>query len=419
MAIHTDIPVSKRQPDIAGLSLPPVPDHDDDISLLDLLIIFASRKRFIAVVTLIFGLVGLCISFLLPKTYTAVATLLPPKQNSSFGSALASQFAGLGGVAPFGGTDFGVRTANDMYVSMFRSQTVEDALIRQFGLMDGEKYISVARAKFENVFTINGNGKDGLLRISVRDGDPKRAAAMANAWIDEFRKLSASLAISEASQRRVLFERQMKQAKNDLVTAEEALKQTEQQTGMIQLDAQARALIESAATLRAQIAAKEVQLQAMRTYATDENAGVVQLQQELDGMRSQLARLGGSDDKAAAGLIVPKGNMPQAGLEYVRRFRDVKYYETIFEILARQFELAKVDEAKEGSLIQVVDPALVPDRKSGPRRGLITIGATAFGFFLAVIIVFVRAGLEHLHRNPETSLKLTSLRRALAFGHRR
>jgi uncharacterized protein involved in exopolysaccharide biosynthesis len=328
--------------------------------------------------------------------------------------ALASQLGSLGAMASLASKDMGLKNPNDMYVAMFSSETVEDAMIRRFGLMQEyrQKYLSLTRKTFERYFTVNGSGKDGLIHISVEDKDPKRAAEMANAWIEEFRRLSQTLAISEASQRRLFFELQMEQAKDNLANAEEALKKTEQKTGVIQMDSQARALIESAVTLRAQIAAKEVQLQGMQTYATNENSGVVEVQRELDGLRAQLAKLGGSEG-GAEGLIVPQGKVPQAGLEYVRKLRDVKYYETIFEIIARQFEMAKLDEAKEGAVVQVVDPALVPDRKSSPKRALIMLVALAIGLFLGVLLALMRAGVDRMKQDPETSEKLSFLRRAL------
>ena len=200
-----------------------------------------------------------------------------------------------------------------------------------------------------------------------------------------------------------------------MANAEEALKQTEQTTGLIQLDSQARALIESAAALRAQIAAKEVQIQGMQTYATGENAQLVQAQRELEGLRAQLAKLGGKEDISGGGIIVPKGQVPEAGLEYVRKLRDVKYYETIFDILARQFELAKLDEAKQGALIQVVDPAIPPDKRSFPKRTLITLGATILGFFFGVFLVLIQARLECMRKDPEVSPKLVLLKSTLSF----
>ncbi len=425
MAINTDMPITETEVGFSHLPAAQFSGNDEEISLLDLLIVLVRRKSFVLKATLLFGGAALLVSLILPKRYTAVATVLPPHQNSSLESMLTSEMGGLGGLAALAGAGSNLlKDPNDMYVAMFKSQTVEDAVIQQFGLMREYKmkYLSDARKKFEKNFSVeNGGGgvltrqtpKDGLLHISVEDKDPGRAAEMANGWIDQFRKLSQTLAISEASQRRLFFEQQLNDAKNNLANAEEALKRTQQTTGLLQLNSQATALIESAAVLRGQITAKEVQLQAMHTYATSENSNVVEAEQELDSLRSQLAKLGGSEDDSSAGLIVPKGQVPEAGLEYVRKERDVKYYETIYEILARQFELAKLDEAKEGSVIQVVDPALTPDKKSFPRRTLITAAGLLAGFLFSCIAVLVWAGLDHLHRNPETSGKLASLKTAM------
>lgn len=393
----------------------PHEEQDDEVSLLDLLIILARSKWFIIRITIGLGLTALIISLFLPKRYTALTTVLPPQQNSSLSSALMSQIGNLGSLGALAGSSMGLKNPNDMYVAMFKSRTVEDAMIQRFDLMKEyrQKYMSTARKAFESHATVDSGTKDNLIHISVEDKDPKRAAEMANAYVEEYRELSQHLAISEASQRRLFFEQQLEQAKDNLANAEEALKETQQKTGMIQLDSQARALIESAAGLRAQITAKEVQLQGMRTYGTSENADVVQTQQELESLRTQLAKLGGNADDSSAGLIMPKGQVPQAGIEYVRKLRDVKYNETIFEILARQFEMAKLDEAKEGALIQVVDPAIVPDYKSSPKRGLITIAAAVAGLFIGIFVVLFREGLGRLRQNPEQRERLDILRKAI------
>ncbi|MGA9583771.1 MAG: GNVR domain-containing protein [Terracidiphilus sp.] len=311
----------------------------------------------------------------------------------------------------------GIKNPNDMYVSMLKSRTVEDAMVQRFGLMQEyrSKFPSDARHTFEHRTVIDGSGKDGLIHIAIQDRDPNRAAELANGYIKAFRALSEHLAITEASQRRLFFEQQLEQAKDNLAKAEEAMKVTEQKTGMIQLDSQARALIESAAALRAQIAAKEVQIQSLRTFATSENSQLIQAQGELDGMRTQLAKLGGSEDGSDTALMVPKGRVPEAGLEYIRKLRDVKYQETIFEILARQFEMAKLDEAKQGALIQVVDAAIPPDRRSFPKRALIVIGATILGLFVGVFVVLFRAGYERVKKDSNTGPKLQIFRRALSF----
>jgi uncharacterized protein involved in exopolysaccharide biosynthesis len=152
----------------------------------------------------------------------------------------------------------------------------------------------------------------------------------------------------------------------------------------------------------------------MQTYAAGENSQLVEAQQELDGLRAQLAKLGGSEDDSGS-IIASKGQMTQAGMEYVRRLRDVKYYETIFDILARQFELAKLDEAKEGSLIQVVDPAIPPDKKSSPRRALIVVLATLAGLFVGLLTALVLAGFERMKQDPDVHQKFSTFRNALSL----
>lgn len=420
----TDASLPKLQEHTDPASIPAVvrttTKDGDEISLLDLLIVLAERKRIILWVTAVFAVVAIVISLILPKRYTASVSLLPPQQNSSMGAALASQLGSLGGMAALAGGGLGLKNPNDQFVAMLKSRTVEDAMVQHFGLMQEyrEKYPSDARKTFEKYATVDGSGKDGLIRISIDARDPNRAAELANGYVDQFRKLSEHLAITEASQRRLFFEQQLEQAKDNLANAEEALKQTQQKTGMIQLDSQARALIESAAALRAQITAKEVQIQSIRTFATNENAQLVQAQQELESMRAQLAKLGGSEDSPDTGLMMPKGRVPEAGLEYVRRLRDVKYNETIFYILARQFELAKLDEAKEGALIQVVDAAVPPDRRSFPKRALIVLVATAIGLFFGILVALLQASFQRMKNDSETTQKLNAFIRALSLRRR-
>ncbi|MGA7157641.1 MAG: GNVR domain-containing protein [Acidobacteriaceae bacterium] len=395
------------------------PKHNEEaeISLLDLMIVIAQRKRMVFWVTAGFAIVAIIVSLVLPVRYTATVTLLPPQEGGSMAAALTSQLGSLGGMAALAGGSLGLKNPNDRYVAMLQSQTVEDAMVQKYGLMQEyhKHYLSDARKDFESHITVDGNGKDGLIHISVEDHHADRSAELANGYVDQFRHLSEHLAITEASQRRLFFQQELEQAKNNLANAEEALAQTEQKTGVIQPDSQARALIETAATLRAQIAAREVQIQGMQTYATGENSALIQAQQELAGLRAQLTKLGGSEDTSGSDVLIPKGLVPQAGMEYVRRLRDVKYYETIFDILARQFELAKLDEAKEGAIIQVVDPAIVPDKRSFPKRSLIVIGATILGFILGIFLALWQAAMQHLKSDPENSEKLLLLKRMMSL----
>jgi tyrosine-protein kinase Etk/Wzc len=395
-------------------ALAPAPSRDDEISLFDFLIVLAQRRRMVLLVTVACAILSILIAFLLPNWYTATVVLLPPQQNSSLGSAIASQLGNLGPVAALAGGGLGLKSPNDMYVSMMKSLTVEDKMIDDYDLRREyrKRLMSEARKAFEKHATVDGTGKDGLIRVSVEDRDPVRAAQLANGYVEHFQGLSQNLAITEASQRRLFFEKQLIATKNSLADAEVALQRTEQTTGLIQLDSQAKALIESAAGLRAQIAAKEVQVQAMQTYATGQNSQVIQAQQELESMRAQLEKLGGSVDTANS-LIVPKGKLTEAGLDYVRKLREVKYQDAIFEILARQFEIAKLDEAKEGALVQVVDPAIPPDRKSSPKRAIIVIVSTVAGFFLGILAALIQAAWARLKEDPESSGKLDLLHRSL------
>jgi uncharacterized protein involved in exopolysaccharide biosynthesis len=298
-----------------------------------------------------------------------------------------------------------------MYVSLLMSRTVEDAMIQRFGLLQeyDEKRMSDARAKFEARTTVVAGVKDGLIRISMEDGDPKRVAEMANGYVDEFRRLSASLAITEAARRRLFFEEQLRQAKDDLAGAEEALKKTQQSTGILQIDSQARSLIESAAILRGQVVAKQVQIQGMRSFAAEDNPSLILAKQELAALESQLARLTRSQSDSGSDLMLSKGRATEAGLEYIRRYRDVKYRETVFQLLAKEFEIAKLDEAREGAIVQVVDLAVPPDRKSSPHRVLIIIGTTVMAFFVAAFWIVVRQGLARTFEQPENRRRLEAI----------
>jgi tyrosine-protein kinase Etk/Wzc len=387
----------------------------NEISVLDLLIVLAEKKRSIAAITVAFAIVSLAVSLFLPYRYTATVSILTPQQNASMSTALTSQLGAVGGMAAL---SLGLKNPNDVFVGMFRSRTVEDAMINRFGLMKQYRKHNLvdARKVFEKKTDVDGDAKDKMIHISVIDRDPARAAEIANAYVDQFKQLSGRIAVTEASQRRLFFEQELEQAKNNLASSEEALKQTEQTTGLIQLDSQAKALVESATLLRAQIAAREVQIQGMQTYAAGENSQLVEAQRELQSMRAQLAKLGGSEENLSSGFIVPKGRVPEASIEYLRKVRDVKYYETIFDLLSKQFEIAKLDEAKQGAVIQVVDPAVAPDKRSFPKRGIIVLGATAVGLLLGIFYAFAWAGLEFLKTQPVTFAKYLHFRQLLAWN---
>ncbi len=388
--------------------------HARDPHLLDVLILLAKRRKLILIFTFGAAVVGAIALLLLPSRYTAESVLLPPKSDSAISSALLSQAAGSATLASAAGASLGIKNPGDMYVSLLKSRTVEDAVIRRFGLMDRyrAKKMSDARTRFESHTRVTLGPKDGLITINVTDRDPVVAAQIANGYVDEFRKFSANLAITEASQRRVFFQQQLLDAKEKLVAAEEALKTTQQSTGVVQIDSQTRALVESVAELRAQVAAKEVELESMRSYATDENPATVDVRRQLEALQGQLRRLSGPDQDSGANVLALKGKLPEAGLEYFRKLRDVKFYDTISELIARQLEMAKLDEARQGVAIQTLDVAVPPDKRSFPKRGITMILAVVLGFFTGCAWCILAEGFSRFRSRPAESQRIEALRAA-------
>ena len=384
-------------------------------SFLDVLIILARRKKFILWMTVAFAAAGCIVSFILPQKYKATVLILPPQQQSSSLSSVLGQMGSLGSLADLAGGSLGIKNIADLYVAMLRSESVEDEVIQKYGLLQqyNKKFYYDARKKLEWHTTIDGSKKDGLIRLTFEDRNPARAAEIANGYVEILRSLSQHLAISEAAQRRVIFEQQLEKANNDLASSEEALKQTQLSTGFVQIDSQARALIESAAAVRAQIVAKEVQVQVMQTYAGEGNPDLQEQEEELAGLRRQFSRMVGANGSSPNDLFLSKGNVPQAALEYANKLRDVKYNQAIFQVVARQLEVAKIDEAREGGFLQIVNPALTPERRSFPQRKWIIIGAAAFGLSLAIVLALFEVHLARMRANPIEAAQLAQFRQAV------
>lgn len=374
---------------------------DDQIHPLDLLIVLVSRKKMIIGMAIGTGLVAMAVSLMIPPTFTSTAKIMPPQQQQNSGmSAMLGQLGGLAGTA---GSLAGIKNPNDLYVGLLESRTIADKLIERFKLKSRYEKASMddTRKTLSDFSNIANGKKDGLISISVEDSDPKIAAELANAYVEELAKLTQTMAITESSQRRLFFEKQLKDAKEQLAKAEIALRATQEKTGLIQLDGQVQAIIGNVAQLKGAIAAKEIQLNAMRTFAAPQNPELLRSQEELRGMQVQLSKL----ERSRTGngdLMVPTGSIPEVGVEYVRSLRDVKYYETVFELLAKQFELAKIDEAKDSSLIQVLDEAIPAERKSAPLRGLITLIAVAVGGVLGIVMAFASAIYTESRRSSES-----------------
>jgi len=384
-----------------------------EFSLLELLIVLVKHKKLILGTIFTAAVLSAIVSLLLPNIYTGTARVLPPQQSQSNAAIMLGQLGTLAGMA---GGSLGIKNPNDMYVGMVKSRTVADRIISRFDLKQlyGKDTMVDTRKTLASNTTVLA-GKDGLITIDFEDKEATRAAAVANAYVEELDTLTQVLAVTEAAQRRLFFERQLQQARKDLAHAEVALKKTQEDTGLIKLDDQGRALIEAVAALRGQVSAKEVELRAMRTFTTEKNPDYVRTQQQLAGLRAELAKLERGHASSQGDNLLPTGKVPEAGLEYVRKYRDVKYQETIFELLARQFEAAKLDEAKEAAIIQVVDKAVVPDRKSKPKRALIVILVTLVASFGSLLWVLVIEARERASRDPVQAARLAALRRYASF----
>ena len=368
------------------------------LRLVDVGLILVRRKRVITLITTGVALVTVVITLLVRNVYEASTVMLPPQQSE--GAAAAVLLGQLGPLAMLAGKDMGASTPEAVYVSILKSRTVQDDLIKKFDLVrryDKRRWSDV-RQKLTDRTLISEDRKSGVITIAVDDESPQQAADMANSYVDELHKQSLHLAITEAGRRRLFFEQEVEHEKAQLASAEENLRRTEEKTGLIQLDEQAKAIIESVARLKGQVAAKEVQLQAMRSFATEQNPDFVRTQEELIGLQAQLAKMQRSQVIGGGNIEVPTQKVPELGLEYVRSLREVKFHEMLFEALAKQLEAAKIDEAKDSSMIQVLDYAVPPDHKISPARIRIVLLTTVMGFIVACagVVVYERFRMKGL-----------------------
>ena len=372
--------------------------EDDDgptVSLTEIFTWLGEKKALIGAFTLGVFVLSCIVVLLLPPIYTARASFLPPgsQQQSTSAAALAA-LGSLGGLAGGGlAGGLGTKSPDELYVALLKSDSVERNLDQRFNLRqhyDVESY-EVLRKTLPSYIRVTGDKKSGLISIEVDDKDPQFAAALANAHEDEVTKLLGRLAVSEAQLRRVFYEKQLQDTKENLIKAEESLQAVQEKSGVIVLDKQAEALITGAALIRAQITEREVQLKVLRTSATEQNPAVMRLSSELRALHSELARMESAQGGAAGSAVdMPVGKIPQAAVGYVRARRELKLQETLLEGMVRQYEIAKLDEAKEGQTLQQVDIAVPPDRKSKPARALIVLASTLVALLLISGSVVVR-----------------------------
>lgn len=385
---------------------------EESISFLTILVILAKRKSLIFKFVAVSAILATAFSLLLRNTYTAETKIMPPQQNQSMSTAaMVNQ---LGPLAALAGQGLGLRTPADLYVSMLHSETVANAIIDRFSLMsvyNKERRVDARKELADRTLIVAG--KEGVISISVQDSQSyifsgsgpnqvsrQRAADMANAYVEELEKLTKTLAVTEAAKRRAFFEHETKMAMDDLTNAEQALKETQEKTGLIFLEPQSRAMIDALTSLRARVAAQEIVVQSMHSFATSENPDLIRAEQQLSAMRDQVARLERGQGRASIADL-PIENVPTAGLEYVRKLREVKYREALFELMAKQYEAAKIDEARDALIVQPLDKALVPEKRSGPLRAVLVLIVTLLALLVATLTVFFREWLEQAKEEPQ------------------
>lgn len=380
----------------------PEMEAEEEINLLELLKVLVRNLPLIVKITTAAVVISIIYSLTLKNVYTAKATLLPPQKDSGGGAAalLASMGGGLAGLAG------GLGGSADLYMGILKSRSVTDAVIKRMDLNTDlkSKNADDTRTKLQGLVKFQA-GKDGIITITADYKDPAKAALLANTFVDELQKKSLQLNLTKASTERSFLEKRLTGVKHDLKSAEDEMKGFQEKNKTIKADSQAAVAIEGIARLKAEIVTKEVQLAAMRYSMTDESTEVKSLLAGITRMKAQLGSMSGGGD---GGVIPSAGNVPSIGVEYVRRLRELKTQEALFEQLTKQYELAKINEARDSSSLQVLDEAVAPLRKSKPKRALIVILSTVTAFFVALFFVFIKEYLSRL--SPEDSTILAEMK---------
>lgn len=367
--------------------------EDDGIQLLDILQTLAENARLLVYGPIALALAAVGVTFLFSPTYESETRFLPPQQQQGAASALMAQFGALAGMAGMGG---GGKGSADMYVGLLKSRSIADRLIAQFSMMKHPDVETREDAMdiLKRVTRINV-GRDGLISVKVISKVPRLSAAMANAYVAELSLLNDRLALTEAQSRRQFLEKELAKIKDNLAKAEIALSNAGISEKALKFNP--ATVGQGVATLKAQIMAKELLLASMRGYLTENSVNFRLAQQELSALRTQLAKLEQSESTGE-------------NAEYIRLYRDYKYHEVLFEQMSKQFELARLDELKEGAVIQIVDLAVPAERKSNVHKAIIALVAWLLSGVLLLAYVFIRRALGTASQNPDSAPRIAAIR---------
>jgi tyrosine-protein kinase Etk/Wzc len=387
-----------------------------EVHFLDCLIVLAKNSRMIIYASVAVTLLTYLVLFIGPSKYTATARLLPPQENMTLSAHILSNMGAgvLPGSGPGGGSItsslLGLKSAGDTYAAMLGCDSILDSIIARFNLMKlyKVKYPEDARKTLHKMVKIAGGRNNTIISIEVTDKDPTRAAEMANAFIEELDKLLQKLSIKEAGGRLAFLEKEREQAIHNLTKAEEALRGFSEKNSVLQIDTQTRGVIEYIARLRGEIDAKEVQIQVLRQQATPFNYDMVRLEMESKGLKEKLHAAETQYGNCVSDVCLPSSKAPSIGLEYLRLFREAKFQETLYLLYVKLVETARMDMARNFSVIHVLDPG-IPPQKTSNRRLMPALLAGMVTFFMMIFVAFGREYMQHMKRREDNVRRLSVL----------
>jgi len=355
------------------------------------------------------------IALLIPNLYVSTARLMPPDSSGGQGMAMLSMLASrAGALGSLGGEFFGLKTSGDLFMGVLVSRTVEDEIIKKFELRKvyGVRRAEDARKELARRTDVSVSRKSGIITIAVTDEDPNRAMALAAAYVAQLDQVVTSLNTSSAHRERVFLEERLQQVKSDLTAAEKEFSQFASKNTAIDIKEQGKAMVEAAAQLEGQLVAAQTELQGLRQIYSDQNYRTRAMQARVTELKAQLRKLGGADgagpgEGSPSELYPSIRKLPLLGVTYADLYRRTKVQEIVFETLTQQYEMAKVQEAKEVPSVKVLDPPDLPDKKVFPPRSLIVGFATCAAFAACVMWIFAKSRWDALE--PEDPGRLLAL----------
>lgn len=389
--------------------------NGSEAAFLKIVVVVARSRRVLALAVFWTTLVSAGLVMLLPVSYTGSAVILAP-QPSSTASMLLSQLGSLGSLSPELLEGGAVKTPEETYLGILSSRSIADQMIERFRLQKlyRSKRMVDARKALARHTSVEAT-KGYLIRISVEDRSATRAADMANGYVDMLYALNQRLALTQSAQRRVFLEQQVNAERDVLSKAELAFKRVQESTGVLQLSAQAELTLRTIAQLRAEIVGRELQLDQLKSIATEHNEKVSEMEAGIAALHEQLGKAEkGAGNTQTSDYFLAAGKVPAAGLEYIRATRDLRYHEALFEALSKQYEMARIDEAKAPPLLQVVDRAIPLDKKTWPPRTLLVLLS---GLFSAVVVIgwaLAKDAWAKARLVPENAEQLAILKSVLA-----